>query len=111
MSEEKNKSNDDLSREEINEELKKVKDEDAKQPGFLDVIKWPILGPILGPTLVTCYTICGLPFSRDKFKKFGYSKTCPQCHVELQPDPEEKYDFRCPKCGKGFNNSDLSDSN
>ena len=104
MSEKKNNSNDDLNREKINEELEKVKEENSKNPGFLDVLKWTLMGPT-----VTCYLIYFPPL-RDKFKKFGYSTKCPNCNVELQPDPEEKYDFRCPKCKKGFNYSDLTDS-
>ena len=102
MSEKKNNSNNDLSREKINEELEKVKGENSKEPGIFDAIKW---GPF-----VTCYLICIPPFMREILGKNKDSKTCPQCNVELQPDPEKKYDFRCPKCKKGFNYSDLTDS-
>lgn len=105
MSEKKNNSNNDLSREKLNEELKKVKDENNKTPGILDAIKWGIFGPH-----VTCYVICWPPSLRELSGKNKGSKTCPKCNVELEPDPEGKYDFRCPKCKKGFNYSDLTDS-
>lgn len=104
MSEKKNNSNNDSSREEINKELEKVKDENSKEPGILDAINC-----IFGPH-VTCYMICIPPVLRNRAAKSGYSSKCPKCNVELQPDPEEKYDFRCPKCKKGFNYSDLTDS-
>ncbi len=105
MSEKKNKSNDGLSREELNEELERVKDENNKKHHMSE--NW------LTPFIITCYFICPSNIRElfEKYKeRFEKSKTCPKCHVELQPDPEKKFDFRCPKCKKGFNYSDLTDS-
>ncbi|MBQ2621551.1 MAG: hypothetical protein IJF84_09475 [Thermoguttaceae bacterium] len=89
---------DDSNREKINEELEKVKEENSKKPGFLERFYWKLYWMFLMPPFVTCYILILPPFQ------------CPNCHVELEPDPEKKFDFRCPKCKKGFNHSDLTDS-
>lgn len=112
MSEENKKKNNDSSRKELNEELKKVKNEEnSKKTGVLDAVIREI---VLGST-ICCYSTCPPPLtSRIWHAILGKSNKesiiCPDCHVELQADPVKKNELQCPKCGKRFTNSDLSDS-
>lgn len=109
MADKNNNSKDDSNRKEIDKELEKIKnDEKSKSSGILNVVREALLR-----SMICCYLICqpALPKIIQKLlKNRNDSITCPKCGVELELDPEKKYDFRCPKCKKGFNLSDLLDS-